>query len=38
MLNCCKVELKFYKKVRIIMVQNMKLKQTHIFPTPNEKT
>ena len=27
MLNCCKVELKFYKIARITMVQNMKLKQ-----------
>ncbi len=27
MINCCKVELKFYKTVRINMVQNMKLKQ-----------
>jgi len=27
MLNCCQVELKFYKTVRISMVQNMKLKQ-----------
>jgi len=27
MLNCCQVELKFYKTVRITMVQNMKLKQ-----------
>ena len=27
MLNCCQVELKFYKTVRINMVQNMKLKQ-----------
>ncbi len=27
MINCCQVELKFYKTVRIAMVQNMKLKQ-----------
>jgi len=27
MLNCCQVEVKFYKIARITMVQNMKLKQ-----------